>query len=93
LLCELALHGIGGHSIAEVQKNLSYREVQQWAAYRRLRGTLNWGMRIERAAALITSVYINSKQKKGSTPYSVHDLMPHAGEQEITLEEAMKTWR
>ena len=64
-----------------------------WAEYRRKRGTLNWGMRIERGAALLASIYINSKLKKGSQPYSVHDFMPHAGETEISLEEAMEKWR
>lgn len=87
------LHGIGGKTIDECKKNLSFAEVQMWAAYRRKRGTLNWGMRIEHAAALITSTYINAHRKKGSQRVTIHDLMPHAGEQEISLQEAMKTWR
>jgi hypothetical protein len=87
------LHGIGGNTIEEAQRNLSYAEVQKWGAYRRKRGTLNWGMRIERGAALLASMYTNAHLKKGATPVSIHDFMPNADEPIATLEYAQKHWR
>lgn len=87
------MHGIGGRSVDQVKRGLSYREVQLWAAYRRKRGSLNWGMRIEHAAALVVTTYINAHRRKGAPMVPIHAYMPHAGEQEISLEEAMRTWR
>ena len=52
LLCELVLNGIGGCTIAEAKRNLSAEEVQIWAEYRRRRGTLHLGLRLEQLFAM-----------------------------------------
>jgi hypothetical protein len=69
-------------------------EVRLWAAYRRKRGTLNLGMRIEYAGALITSTYVNAHRRKGAPRIPIHDFMPnhHEDETEISLEDAKKKW-
>lgn len=60
-------------------------------AYIRKRGTLNTGMRMEHAAALIACVFANiMTNKKG---YKVYDFMTHEEEPEATLEKAMETWK
>jgi hypothetical protein len=90
LLHELAMIGVGGNSIESVKNNLSLFEVKQWAAYRELRGSFNIGIRIERAAALIASLYVNSKSKYGG--FTVYDFMPHEDEPPISLDKAIDTW-
>ena len=59
-------------------------------AYRNKRGTLNTGMRAEWAAALLATLYANSKSKNGG--YTVYDFMPHEEEPPVSLDDAMKTW-
>ena len=46
------MHGIGGRTIAEATRNLSASEVALWAEYRKKRGTLNVGLRLEQLFAL-----------------------------------------
>lgn len=84
------LSGIGGRTIAEAQQRLSYTEFQSWAAFRKLRGSLHVGMRLEYGFAQMLTMYANSKSKYGG--YRLCDFMPHQPEQPITLEEAMKSW-
>lgn len=83
------MHGIGGRTIAEAQSTISYPEFLQWAAFRRKRGTLHTGLRIDRAAALLASLYANAHSKDKFTPY---DFTPYEQAPPITLEEAMKSW-
>lgn len=82
--------GIGGRTIAEAQSNLSYDEFVSWVMYRRKRGSLNLGLRIEEGSALLAMLYANSKSKDGG--YKIHDFAPHMDKPEITLQEAMKAW-
>lgn len=58
--------------------------------YRRLRGSLNIGMRVERGAALLAAMFANWRNKDGG--YLVNDFMPHNPRPELTLEEAMEAW-
>lgn len=46
------MHGIGGCTLAEARRNLSAAEVVLWAEYRKKRGTLNVGLRLEQLFAL-----------------------------------------
>ena len=48
------------------------------------------GMRIERAAALLASLYANRNSKRGG--FSLYDFMPHEEEPELSLDEAMNQW-
>lgn len=84
--------GVGGNTIDQAQQNLSYEEVQRWAAYRKKRGSLNVGMRIEYGTAMLAKLFIDFHRKKGANPVPIHELMPHEEEPEITLEDAMKNW-
>lgn len=73
---------------------MSYREFLSWAKYRSTRGSLNLGLRIERGAALLATLFANANSKRGG--YKLSDFMPHEitqPEQPITIEEAMKEWR
>jgi hypothetical protein len=83
-----------GCSVAEAMARLSYPEFRQWCKYRRKRGGLNVGMRVERGAALVASVLVNANRdiKKKPTPYAVEDFMPHADVRELSLEQAMESW-
>ena len=62
-----------------------------WAEYRRKRGSFNVGLRVEQAAALLAALYANAHSKKGD--YGLADFSPHTDKPEITLAEAMETWR
>ena len=84
------MHGIGGRTISEAKRQLSYAEFGIWVKYRQLRGSLNLGMRVERGSALLATLYANSKSKNGG--YKIYDFMAHEEESVPTLEEAMETW-
>lgn len=58
--------------------------------YRAKRGSLNWGMRIERGTALLATLYANSHSKDGG--YKIYDFMQHDAESPVTLEQAMESW-
>ena len=79
-----------GCSIAEAMAKLSYPEFRQWVKYRKKRGSLNLGMRIERGAAMLATLYANTKSKKGG--YKIYDFMLHDSEQPLTLEQALEAW-
>ncbi|WP_422630883.1 phage tail assembly protein T [Pseudomonas rhizophila] len=79
-----------GCTIAEAQERLSLREFNRWAKYRKERGSLNVGLRVERSLAVLSSMYANRITKEGG--FKPEDFMPHAGERVLTLAEAMKAW-
>lgn len=83
------MNGIGGRTIAEAQQRLSYPEFIQWARYRRKRGSLNVGMRVERGAGLLSALYANSKSKNGG--YKIHDFAPHEDQPVLTLDD-LSSW-
>lgn len=76
MLYELALAGIGGNTIHQVKNNLTMLEINQWAAYRYRRGSLNIGRRIEQAAANIIAMNIN-KELKAEDWVDPLEFMPH----------------
>ena len=53
------MNGIGGRTIAEAKLRISFPEFKAWAAYRNKRGSLHPGMRTERGAALLATLYAN----------------------------------
>ena len=85
------LAGVGGRTIAEAKQSLSYREVQQWMAYTRKRGTVAPQRRMEWPVALI-AMQLN---RLGGGKAEMADFMPYAStdEQELSLEEAMERWQ
>lgn len=85
--------GIGGRTIAEAQRNLSYVEFLDWVEYRRKRGSLNQGMRIERAGALVATVLANIHRDSKKQPVSFYNFAPHHDEPQLSLEQAMTEWK
>lgn len=69
---------------------MSLAEFRQWLKYRAKRGSLNWGMRIERGTAMLATLYANSHSKDGG--FKIYDFMPHDSEPALTLEQAMDAW-
>ena len=72
-------------------------EFHSWCVYRRKRGSLNLGRRIEQASAATATM---TAALAGVKNVSVMDFMPHEKEdaanlpkKELTLEEAMKEWQ
>lgn len=68
------MHGVGGHTIADAQQNLSMVEARQWADYIRRRGGLNVAERVEQSAALICST---AAQLMGNKNSKVADFIPN----------------
>ena len=87
------LNGIGGRTIAEAQESISYPEFLQWMAYRHRRGSLNAGMRMERAGAMVATLIANQHRKKDSPPVSFYQFAPHHDEPQLSLEQAMEEWK
>ncbi len=86
------LCGIGGRTIAEAQHKISYVEFLDWVEYRRKKGSLNLGMRVERGTALISTILSNTHRKKDSQPVSFYQFAPHHEEPVLSMEEAMESW-
>jgi hypothetical protein len=86
------LCGIGGKTIAEAKRNLSFSEVMEWTEYRRKRGTFNLGRRIEVAAGLI-AVTIN---RVHGGKAKLHHYTPHENDDEATegsINDVMKIFK
>ncbi|SDS03624.1 hypothetical protein SAMN05216198_1036 [Halopseudomonas litoralis] len=84
--------GIGGRTIAEAQQRISLPEFIRWSRYRRKRGSLNLGLRVERGSALLATLYANTHKGKDTAAFQLHDFAPHHDQPELTLEQAMATW-
>lgn len=84
------LCGIGGRTIAEAQESVSYSEFQRWVRYRAKRGSLNVGMRVEHAGAMLAAMYANAHSKDGG--FKLTDFAPYHDQPAMSLEAAMKEW-
>jgi len=71
---------------------MTYEEYLQWVKYRNKRGSLNNGLRIERAGAILAQMTANRYRKEGSTPYKFYDFAPHHDEPELTVED-IRGWQ
>lgn len=87
------LCGIGGNTIAQAQQNISYVEFLDWVQYRNRRGSLNPGMRVERAGAMVATLIANQNRKKDSSPVSFYRFAPHHDEPVVSMEDAMENWK
>ena len=81
---------MGGRTIAEAQQRISYPEFIAWCRYRQKRGSFNLGMRVERGAAMLATLYANSHSK--DTRFGIWEFAPHMDEPAVSLEQAMATW-
>ena len=84
---------MGGCTIAEAQERLGMSEFLDWVAYRRKRGSLNWGMRVEHGSALLATLYSNAHLPKGEPRRRLTDFMDHKDEPPPSLEQAMEDWK
>ncbi|WP_325435979.1 phage tail assembly protein T [Pseudomonas nitroreducens] len=70
---------------------MSLLEFSQWVAYRRKRGSLHQGRRMDRGFAMLASMYANAHTKNGG--FKISDFQPHeADDKPISLDEAMERW-
>lgn len=60
---ELVASGIGGRTVAEAKMAMSYAEFLDWCRYRQQYGSLNIGMRVDRAVARHIAVHLNTKSQ------------------------------
>jgi hypothetical protein len=54
-----------------------------------LRGSFHPGIRVERAAALLAMLFVNSKSKE---KFTLYDFAPHLDEPPISLDDAIEQW-
>lgn len=78
------LNGIGGHTIAQAKKNLSYREVLLWRAYYERYGSLNVNRRLEQELAELKMMFAI---KLGAKDVDIYDYMPHEDAPMISFNE------
>lgn len=86
------MNGVGGRTIAEARERLSFAEFKTWVAFRRKRGSLHPGMRMEHGFALLASQFHNAHRKQNTPPVKLTEFMPHMEEQAVSLEQAMEQW-
>jgi hypothetical protein len=67
------LNGIGGRTIHEAKRRMTYAEAVQWVKYMHKRGTINAGMRVEASLAVL-STQVN-RALGGKAEFS--DFAPH----------------
>jgi hypothetical protein len=80
------LHGVGGRTIAEAKRRMPYAEAVQWVEYMRKRGSLNVGMRVEAAVAVL-STQVN-RALGGKAEFA--DFAPHWDQPEPQLDDIAK---
>jgi hypothetical protein len=68
------LCGIGGKTVEEAKQNISYAEFVDWCRYRAKWGSLNLGMRVDRAVAHAMRLYFNAHSKTANLKHP--DLSP-----------------
>lgn len=82
------MNGIGGKSIAEVKRNLTFAEINKWALYRQRRGSLNIGRRVEQATGHAMAAYFNVGREDHEMLHPI-EFMPNEDDIVITFEEQL----
>jgi len=80
------LHGIGGRTIAEAKRRMSVAEAMQWVEYIQKRGSLNVGLRVEAAVAVLSTQVNRALGGKSE----LQDFMPHWDQPEAQLDDLAK---
>ena len=83
------LNGIGGRTIDEAKKRMSYRETLAWGGYIDRYGSLNLARRMEASSALIAL----QAYRLGGGEAQLMDFMPYERRLGVALEQAMSEWR
>jgi len=101
----MVLAGVGGRTVAELRRNMSWAEFQAWMQYRAKHGQLHMQHHIEHAAALVAYVVSGTVPRaKGQKGPGFMDFLPRramaegAGneaqeEMPIDIDTAIATWR
>ncbi|MNV52761.1 hypothetical protein D3C71_1448700 [compost metagenome] len=84
------LNGVGGRTIAEAKECISDVEYHAWLQYRRRHGSLNVGLRVETAAALVA--FMVHQSAGGKLDYDAFFPVREIDEA-VELTKAMETWR
>lgn len=82
---ELVINGIGGRTIAEAKRAISHREFIFWRKYRTIRGSFNFGLRLDEALADLKYMYA---KVEGFRVEDKYDFLPHHDAPEIGFDEA-----
>jgi hypothetical protein len=76
------LSGIGGETVEEAKQRVTYAEFQDWLTFRKMRGSLFIGNRLESGFGLLT--YMVSRAMGGKQ--TLRDFMPHADKPDQPVE-------
>lgn len=91
------LAGIGGRTVAQAKRNISWGEFQDWMAYRKAHGPLVLHQRMEDGLALVAHTVASTiPHKRGTKGPKISDFLPQREletAKPIALEDAMKSWR
>lgn len=84
------LNGIGGRTIAQAKANLSYNEYLIWIEFRKQRGSLFTGRRVEQAVGPLTHITAIAAGAKSVKPEA---FLPHEPKPEPKEEDAMEAFK
>ena len=91
------LAGVGGRTVAEAKRNLSWGEFQAWIKYREAHGPLSAQHRLEHGFAMVAHTVAGTvPRKRGTKAPKLEDFLPQRTARQgkpIDLEEAMQRWR
>lgn len=80
------MNGIGGNTIEEAKRNISYLEAQTWLAYIQKYGTLNIARRIENQTGILGHISSNGK-------IQFEEIAPFEARQQMTqIEDAIQSF-
>lgn len=84
--------GVGGRTIAQAKRALSFGEVEVWQSFMRKRGPVSMQRRSDWPAALIAMLL---SRLGGDKTSRMMDFMPFADKNdgEISLDSALKEWQ
>lgn len=78
---------MGGLTVAEAKRRMSYREFVAWARFVRQRGPLSDGVRVEHSVALMAAQFANGFLKKqNGQKFTLDDFMVYAAKAEQQTE-------
>lgn len=90
------LAGVGGRTIAQAKRNISWPEFQAWLAYRAAHGSLHQAARLESGFAMVAHTVASTiPRRKGAKGPKFEDFLPQrqqAPDSVLTLSEAMRDW-
>lgn len=70
------LHGVGGRTVEEAQRRMSYQEYLNWIRYRNKHGTISAGLRVEKTLAYVALKFASAYLKKpGGAKFNLDDFL------------------